>query len=383
MMNSRLQLVLKVALVAAPLTSSLTASADAVQQFRCSTDSLDPAQGLARTQWARKCGLTTNSNGSGSSFDSTMAFDQTFNPAREYREVNLNRAFTGNTNDFNVNYYYATSRFTAAPLYTVSTETTGPTAGFWTWATTTQRPRPIYPTFENTPVVGSGTQLFPDPALLNEDPTKGPVLPWQTTSCTLFTKNPTTGAVTPWSGNFYAAAYCESSCYTPDQSLRFADGDVNILEAMKAKRDDVVALAPDATLDSIATHVDKVYSYTTEIRDAEQVIYKIKTASGGTLSVTNEHPVMVSDGRLVKAETLTTRDQLIKADGKLDPIVHVEKTTFFGKVYNIKPMSEDLVSNVLIAQGFLVGSARFQNDDVEYMNRTLLYRGIPDEVMPR
>ena len=122
-MHSRFQSVLKVALVAAPLTISLTASADAVQQFRCSTDSLDPAQALARLQWARKCGLITNSGGTGSSFDSTFAFDQAFNPAREYREVNLNRAFTGNTNDFNVNYYYATSRYVATPLYTVSVET--------------------------------------------------------------------------------------------------------------------------------------------------------------------------------------------------------------------------------------------------------------------
>ncbi len=382
-MNARVQFVLKLAVVTVPLVSPLTASADVVQQFRCSTDSLDPAQALARLQWARKCGLSTNSGGAGSSFASPMAFDMAFNPAREYREANLNRAFTGNTNDFNVNYYYATSRYLATPLYAVSMETTGPTAGFWTWSHTTQRPRPIYPTFEDTPVIGSGTQIFPDPAMLNEDPAKGPVLPWQTTSCQLFTTNPTTGAITPWNGNFYAAAYCESSCYTPDQSLRFSDGDVNILEALKAKRNDVVTLAPDATLDSLSTHVDRVYSYTSEIRDAEQVVYKITTASGGSLSITNEHPVILSDGRVVKAETLTPHDQLIRAAGGADSIVRVERTTYFGKVYNIKPMSEEPISNVIIAQGFLVGSARFQNDDVEYMNRTLLFRAIPDDVMPR
>jgi hypothetical protein len=59
------------------------------------------------------------------------------------------------------------------------------------------------------------------------------------------------------------------------------------------------------------------------------------------------------------------------------------KTDYFGKVYNIKPVSRERVSNVLIAQGYLVGSARFQNDDVNYMNRALLFRAVPDVVMPR
>jgi len=380
MNRSTLRIFVTTALVAAPALGF----ADSVQQARCTSDSLDPAQAIARLEWARKCGLILNSGGAAMWFDSSTSFDQTFVPAKEYSEsLHPDRAFSGNSNAYTVNYQYAINMFPAAPFYTQTQEAaTSPTPSYFKWSRPLTRPRPLYPSFD-TSVTGTGTQLFPTAALANENPALGAVTPWQTTGCGLFTKDPVTGVLSPFSGNFYVAFYCESSCYTPDQSLRFSTGDVNLLEALKAKRDDVVTLAPDATLDHLATRVDTVYSYTSEIRDAEQVIYKVKTASGGTLSVTNEHPVMVADGRLVKAETLTTRDQLVKADGKLDPIVHVEKTTFFGKVYNIKPMSEDLVSNVLIAQGFLVGSARFQNDDVNYMNRVLLLRGVPDEMMPR
>ena len=363
MKKSTLTFVLKLALVATPVV----AVAEPAQEWRCASDSLDPTAALQRLEWARKCGLLTNTGGVNSWVNSNKAFDTTFAWAKEYLELNPSRAFTGNFNAYNVNYYYATSRYEATPMYTVATEALGATAGFWKWSHTTQRPRPMYPTFENQPVAASGTQLFPHPTLAD---------------CNLYTDH---SGTTPakWTGDFYVVAYCESSCYTPDQSLRFSKGDVNIVDAMKAMRDDVVTLASDATLDNLATQTSKVYSYTTEIRDVEQVIYKLTMASGGSLSVTNEHPIIISSGRLIKAEKVHVGDELVHADGSLDAVIGVEKTTHFGKVYNIKPMSREPVANILIAQGYLVGSARFQNDDVGYMNRVLLYRGIPGDVMPK
>jgi hypothetical protein len=251
-------------------------------------------------------------------------------------------------------------------VYTVFQETSGPTINFYKWTRPTLRPRPLYPSFD-TIVTGTGTQLFPSGGA----------------DCGIYTKNATTGALTTWTGNFYVAYYCESSCYTPDQNLTFSTGEVNVVAAMKAKRDDLVTLSPDATLDSLATQTSRVFSYTTEIRDAENVIYKLTTASGGSLSVTNEHPIITSEGRLVQAQKLIEGDELLKADGTPDMIVSIEKTTHFGKVYNIKPASTVPVANILIAQGYLVGSARFQNDDISYMNRVLLFRGVPDDVMPQ
>jgi hypothetical protein len=99
--------------------------------------------------------------------------------------------------------------------------------------------------------------------------------------------------------------------------------------------------------------------------------------------VTNEHPMVTGEGRLVQAQKLKVGEELLKADGTPDAIVSIEKTTHQGKVYNIKPESREQVANILIAQGYLVGSARFQNDDVDYMNRVLLFRGVPENVMPK
>ncbi len=365
MNTSKQKLFIAAALVSLP---SL-AMAEPVREARCTTDSLTPAQAIARLDWARKCGLTANSGGSASWFNSTRTFDTSFGPAKEYREINTNKAFTGNSNDYNVNYYSTYYRYDGPPLYAMAVESSGPTAGFYKWVATSQtlKARPNYPSFDSF-VTGDGTQLFPSPTL---------------TDCNLYTKNVTTGVYTLWTGNFYVAFYCESSCYTPEQQVRFAGGDIGILDAMKANRDDVITLTPDATFDNLTTQTSKVYSYTAEIRDAEHPIFKIATASGGKLSLSAEHPLINGEGRLVTAEKLKVGEDLVKADGTRDPVVNIEKTTFFGKVYNLKPEAREQVANILIAQGYLVGSARFQNDYIAYVNRIMLTRAVPEEVMPK
>ena len=76
-------------------------------------------------------------------------------------------------------------------------------------------------------------------------------------------------------------------------------------------------------------------------------------------------------------------NRLIKPDGTRDEVVSVTQADYFGKVYNLKPASTNRVANILIAQGFLVGSSRFQNEDADFINRIILGRGIPANVIPR
>jgi hypothetical protein len=126
-----------------------------------------------------------------------------------------------------------------------------------------------------------------------------------------------------------------------------------------------------------------VASYTHDIHEAKQVIFTITTRSGGQLKVTDKHPVLEGNGRIVQAQSIKVGNRLIKPDGTRDEVVSVTQTDYFGKVYNLKPASTNRVANILIAQGFLVGSSRFQNDDVDFINRIILGRGIPAHVIPR
>jgi hypothetical protein len=370
-------------LVFAVVIAAVPSAALAQNQSRCQSDSLDPTQAAARLEWARKCGLLNNTGGPSSAFDSDTWSDPSGNAVKEYREIDPAKSFSGNVDDYLVNYQFAHYMYLASPYFLAVKETSGPTNGYWKWSAykkvggvptpQTVRPRPLYPTFG--PQDDTDTAWYPHPSLLTL-----PTPPWQTVDCKLYTDDHGTTQAT---GAFWVAGYCESSCYTPDQSLRFSNGDVNIVEALGTKRTDLVTLSPDATLDDLTTQVSQVLNYTLELRDAKNPIVKLTTASGGSLTVTTEHPVITSKGQLVKAESLVEGDALLLANGTPDPITHIEKGSHFGKVYNIKPVSPEPVANILIAQGFLVGSARFQNDDVGYINRILLFRKVPIDVMPK
>jgi hypothetical protein len=173
-----------------------------------------------------------------------------------------------------------------------------------------------------------------------------------------------------------------SSCYLPDQQIAFDGGNEGILAAMTELRTGVTTLTPTSTLGNIKTQTDEVASYTHDIREAKQVIFTITTRSGGQLKVTDKHPILVGDGRIMEARSITVGNQLIKPDGTRDAVVSVTQTDYFGKVYNIKPASTNRVANILIAQGFLVGSSRYQNEDADLINRIILGHGIPENVIP-
>jgi hypothetical protein len=190
-----LKVLLPVALAAGAVCPSEVA-ADPATQFRCSTDRLDATAALQRLEWARRCALTRNTAGAGSYISSTRAFDTTFNWAKDYVENNPNRAFSGNTNGYNVNYYYAYARYESTPMYTVFRETSGPTINFWKWSHTVQRARVLYPIFESTPVAAAGTQLFPLPTLPGSD-------------CNLYARNASGFSLWPTASSFYVVAYCE------------------------------------------------------------------------------------------------------------------------------------------------------------------------------
>lgn len=376
------KLICLAALVAAP-TSAL---AD-ITETRCSVDSLSVQQAVNRLAWARKCGLLNNTGaaahtGNPANFfmSQKAADDVNLVGANDYKENITTAAYSGQVMDYNVNYSMAWSLFGPFFAYHTFTDATGTTLNFWDWSKPgQQRSQPLYPSFDST-VSGTGTQLFPTGQLPNTTDTLTVNSP-----CTL---TDSTGAVWPANTAFFAAFYCTSSCYMPDQQVRFADGDVAMVDAFNSHHPGVVTLSADATLDKLSTSVDSIYSYTHESRDtAKNVIFNVTTASGATLSVTHQHPVLVikhGSGRLVMAEKLRAgHDSLIKADGSRDPIVDVTQTEHIGQVYNLAPTSTNHINNILIAQGFLVGSSRFQNDDLKYMNRALLFRAVPDDVMPQ
>ena len=74
---------------------------------------------------------------------------------------------------------------------------------------------------------------------------------------------------------------------------------------------------------------------------------------------------------------------MIQKNGDFDPIVYIsEVEPFFGKVYNVMPKEYDLKSNIVVVQGFLNGSSRFQNSYIDKLQRQILHDTFDDDLLP-
>ncbi|MCY1043792.1 hypothetical protein OV208_20905 [Corallococcus sp. bb12-1] len=357
------------------------------QQTRCNSDALTTTQAVARTEWARRCGLTRNTGGATSWFTTNAAFDTSFAWAKEYRESDTSHAYTGNTHYNNVNYYHARSLYDATPMYSVFQETSGASAGYWKWSHTTARAKPLYPTFESTIVAGSGTVLYPHPTNTNDCrlfSTPTGTSPWVTITRYTVCDDEPVYSMKAQGGEeiiregcypvtetvekpFYVVAYCEAGCHPGDQFLTSSSGE---------------APHGDAARETPTLRNNTASGDTPDASDSEHIVYELSTESGDLLRVPAGHPVLMSGGRRVKAESLLLGDALQRRDGTPDRIVTVKQTLYFAKVHDVRPVAHDAVSDLLLTEGYRVGPARVQKEDVEQLNRVLRQQAIPAEVLP-
>jgi hypothetical protein len=167
-------------------------------------------------------------------------------------------------------------------------------------------------------------------------------------------------------------AICKVGCYAPETRILFSSGEMAVADAFEAKKLDVVTLDPLATLGDMRFVENKVDKYIVDIAPATQHVVSIHTASGGNLRITRQHPVVLASGDMVTASQLRVGDKLLRADGAADDIAFIEEESYFGKAYNLNPVTEDAVSNIVVAEGYLNGSHRMQTKEIDYEHRRML-----------
>lgn len=178
-------------------------------------------------------------------------------------------------------------------------------------------------------------------------------------------------------------AICEAGCYSPEQEILIGDAFVPVSEAHASGEVTLTTLTADAAMDSLQFMRNRIAKWTVDIAPAHQTILTLRMKSGGELRITTEHPLLTSEGVMKRAQDLVLGESLVREDGSPDPVVSMVKSTELTKVYNLRPTSTDLTSNILVAQGYLTGSARYQNEWLKYLNRVLLRHKIPSSVIPR
>ena len=180
----------------------------------------------------------------------------------------------------------------------------------------------------------------------------------------------------------YVAAVCLSSCATPEQEIMAEAKEdmkmrhVPFIDALTKNYKWVGSLRSEAPINDTVLQKTTVDQWVTELIDTEHDILKFRTASGASLRVTPNHPVIAQDGSIKLAENFKVGESLVRLGGKLDPIVGIDQEKFFGKVYNLFVKSSGLQQNVVVTGGFLNGTAFFQNEGASNVNREILRKNL-------
>lgn len=180
----------------------------------------------------------------------------------------------------------------------------------------------------------------------------------------------------------YVAAVCVSSCSTPEQEIMAevekgkALRKISFIEAYTQNLKKVGTLHPYSTIESTQLEKTEVDNWVTELLDTTQPILTFKLKSGGQLKITPNHAMLNQDGAMQVAQDFKEGDNFVRLGGRLDKIVSIEKSDYYGKVYNVFVNSNELKKNVVVINGYLSGTAFYQNEGAKYMNRELFRKNL-------
>lgn len=158
---------------------------------------------------------------------------------------------------------------------------------------------------------------------------------------------------------------CSAGCYPPEQELEFGSRPVSIEHAFRSDARTVTALSSASEIGGTTFSEQLIESFVSG--ETNETLYTLIGQGSERLVVTGEHPMVSADGSLVPARRLRAGDALLGKDGGLIELAEVATRPYKGWVWNVRPQSRNKLDNILVAQGFLTGSVRFQN---EWANET-------------
>lgn len=180
----------------------------------------------------------------------------------------------------------------------------------------------------------------------------------------------------------YVAAVCVSSCATPEELIIAEDiktgklTGIPFIQALTQNVKFVGTLSSHSGMSSKELKKTRVDQWVTELVDSEHKILEFRTRSGGLLKVTLNHPLVNGEGKMMEAVEFKVGDHLVKLGGIRDEIVSITQVPYFGKVYNVFVKSSDLIKNVVVTNGFLNGTAFYQNEGSKHLNRVVFQKRV-------
>lgn len=160
---------------------------------------------------------------------------------------------------------------------------------------------------------------------------------------------------------------CNIGCYTPEQRILSSGVYIPIEKAFETEESFVNSLTENSDLNGIEIQDSEIESFI--VGDTKETVFLFTTDQGKKIRVTSNHPLVLSDGLVKAAADIKEEDSLLGVvedsafrNVQAEKILSIETQWFEGNVYNLQPVSEKEIENIIIAEGLLNGSNRFQNE---------------------
>ncbi len=170
---------------------------------------------------------------------------------------------------------------------------------------------------------------------------------------------------------YYVASICAAGCYAPDENILTPQGYRPVSQMEGDGQTQAVTLASQSSLEKPQWASQGVKHLVSSLEDTQHELKEITTASGLSLKVTQNHPLLVPSGEMVRADSLKMGDYLVNVSGKPERIETIRDVDYFGKVHNISLKSREPTENIVVANGLLNGSILFQEQESQLLNRRL------------
>ena len=222
--------------------------------------------------------------------------------------------------------------------------------------------RAMYPTYGVSAGPNTGIWMYPGD--------------WRAPSTPMSSERPPHGYV--------QSMLCTSSCYRPEMRILLSGGYLDMRSAnnlAKHGMNKVMVVDKASTLDDLQFKVLPVKSYTISAEEADHDLAVLTMEKGSILKVTTNHTFVNGEGKVLEVSRFKEGDSILRADGKPEKIASIRAERYRGKVYNVTPESSEPINQVVVAEGYLTGSAYYQNVELTDANRHLLRRNLnPDDL---
>ncbi|MFY0582271.1 Hint domain-containing protein [Cystobacter fuscus] len=157
-------------------------------------------------------------------------------------------------------------------------------------------------------------------------------------------------------------AVCKCGCF--EANTRILTQDAEGFSAWIAAKDitketTLFALNETATLSRPSFNTKSILAST---KGAEHpALYVFELDNGNTLKVTQNHGMLLSDGRVVEARTLDTGAEFVALDGSRVRVTNLRFEYTQEDVYNFEVESQLSAGHIIAAEGVLVGDMAWQN----------------------